>query len=196
MNADGNDCGFDIAFSIKAEYHANLWAEVHLGQWWWTGCLPQCLSIGLFGSTRFIWLVSFSSRCWWVFFRSLFGCVLVYVAAVALVCLHPSAVFMCMWVCWVCMCVGGILLVEAGSCLQSGSQQSPDLWPSHSRTTTNRLRLLFSVEKPLLHLSWLHLCSFLSPQYHCPHPVCQFSSFLAMHFSLDFSSTLHWPADV
>lgn len=49
--------------------------------------------------------------------------------AVALVCLHPSVVFMCMCfesVC-VCVCWGGILLVEVGSCLQSGSQQSPEL---------------------------------------------------------------------
>lgn len=29
--------------------------------------------------------------------------------------------------CCVCMCAGGILLAEVGSCLQSGSQQSPDL---------------------------------------------------------------------
>lgn len=123
------------------------------------------LSIGLFGSAWFIWLVGFSSRCLWVFLA-------VFSGVVALVCLHPSAVFMCMWMWWVCMCAGGILLAEVGSCLQSGSQQSPDLWPSHSRTATNRLRLLFSAEKPLPHLSWLHLSSFLLTQNHCHHPVC------------------------
>lgn len=67
--------------------------------------------------------------------------------------------FLCVCVRSVCV-LGGILPVEVGSCLQSGSQQSPDLWPSHSRTTTNRLRLLFFKGEPLLHLSWLHLSSF------------------------------------
>lgn len=126
-------------------------------------CRQDCLAL-----PWFIWLVSFPSRCLW-FFAGLFGYMLVCMA-VALACLHPSVVFMCMWVCGVCMCVGGILLVEVGSCLQSGSQQSPDLWPSHSRTTTNRLRLLFFAEKPLPHLSWLHPSSFLSPQHYYPHP--------------------------
>lgn len=55
-----------------------------------------------------------------------FGCLLVSVA-VALDYLHPSVVYRCICLCWVHRQVRGILLVEAGSCLQSGSQQSPDL---------------------------------------------------------------------
>lgn len=134
-----------------------------------------------------------------VLFCGLFGCLFVY-ADEYLVCLHSSVVFM--WMCWVCMCVGGILLVEAGSCLQSGSQQSPDLWPLHSRTTANRLRLLFSAEKALPHLSWLHLSIFLSPQYHCPHPqmsisrplglvICLITVLITLFFNMTLKQC-HW----
>lgn len=65
------------------------------------------------------WLVNFFQV--FFFLRCVLVVLLIY-AAVDLVCLHLSVFF------FLCVCVsGGILPVEAGSCLQSGSQQSPDL---------------------------------------------------------------------
>lgn len=68
------------------------------------------------------WLIF--SRCFFFFLRCVLVVLLIY-AAVDLVCLHLSEVFFFFFL---CVCVsGGILPVEAGSCLQSGSHQSPDL---------------------------------------------------------------------
>lgn len=76
--AAGHDCGLAVAWGIKAKYHTNLSAvsmEVHLDQWWWTLCLPQCLFMGFSGSAWFIWFVSFPSRCWCVFWLFVWLCV-------------------------------------------------------------------------------------------------------------------------
>ena len=75
------------------------------------------MSLGLSGS-RVVYLVGWLA-CG--FFGGLFGCLLVCVAA-GLVCLRTPV-----WVFLRCMCVEDIVLVDVGSCLQSGSQQSPDL---------------------------------------------------------------------
>lgn len=120
-------CGFDTALgrgsrSSTGSVHRSSFGSVvvclRAGLW-------DCLAApGFFGRLvyppgaggsfwQFVWLcISLCGHCGFVFFFFF---------------LHPSVVFLRMCVSWACMCVGGILLVEAGSCLQSGSQQSPDL---------------------------------------------------------------------
>lgn len=81
-----------------------LFTSIHISRIVWLVC-------GLFG-----WLVFFLGTSGFV--GGLFGCLLVYAAVVFFFCIL-------MW--FFCMCVVDILLVDVGSCLQSGSQQSPDL---------------------------------------------------------------------
>lgn len=93
-----------------------------------------CFFQAFAGFLRFVWLSLSPCGC-----GSGFVCIRVWFV-------------ICMWICRA--------LAEAGSCLQSGSQQSPHLWPWHSRTTTNHLRVLFSNKEPFPHLCFP---SFVSP---------------------------------
>lgn len=81
------------------------------------------------GHLRFVWL-SFKPRV---------------VAASDLFASECSGCYMHVNLSSVCV----LLWLKAGLCLQSGSQKSPHLWPWHSWSTTNHLRVPRADDKPL-----------------------------------------------
>lgn len=106
------------------------------------------------------WLVFLPSR-WWVFF---WWFVWLYVAA-ASVCLHPSEVFMCTWV-----CLGVFCWLRWGRVYRAGPSRARISDPHIPEPPLIASVCCFPQSNPSPHLSWLHLSSFLSPLYYCPHP--------------------------
>lgn len=155
---------------------------IYLDLWLWTSCL-KCFLQGLFFFFLSRFCCVFFFPLWSIWLSVSFcGCGFgLFASKCGLKCL-----------CLVFRQVRGILLVEAGSCLQSGSQQSPDLWPSHSRSTTNRLRLLFFIKEPcIFHIApslRISLTPILSPSACCFY---WWSCFL-IHFSPCFGLILCW----
>lgn len=96
---------------------------------------------------RFVWL-SFKPRvvaAWDLFASECSGCYM-YV--------NLSSVCVLLW-------------LKAGLCLQSGSQKSPHLWPSHSWSTTNHLRVPRADDKPLSAVLFPQVSHFLlTPHFH------------------------------
>lgn len=163
----------------------NVCMLVNVGHGPLVWCVYVCVwnYLALFG--LFSWLI-----CLWGAGGTLFGCLLVWLLRIWFVCFPVWFQCTCEFK-FVCVCVcglRGILLVEAGSCLQSGSQQNPDLWPSHSWNTSNCLRLLVFTEEPGSHLCFFF---FFIISGSLPSPHLSLGDLSLMSVSM-----LYWSTDV